>query len=92
MIKRAEKFIPGLASSIAYQELWTPETLDTYAMSGTDASIGWALSPEQVGPKTIGSTDTDKKSFFKRSLDPAGNRCNVDGYLRSKSCENNNEL
>jgi len=53
MIKRAEKCIPGLSSKIVYQELWTPETLDTYAMSGTDASIGWALSPQQVGPKRL---------------------------------------
>ncbi len=63
MIKRAEKIIPGLASSIVYQELWTPETLDTYAMSGTDASIGWALSPDQVGPKRL-SQQTPIKNLF----------------------------
>jgi prolycopene isomerase len=53
MIKRAEKVIPGLSSHIVYQELWTPETIDQYAMTGTDASIGWALSPQQVGPKRL---------------------------------------
>jgi prolycopene isomerase len=53
MIKRAEKCIPGLSSKIVYQELWTPETIDIHAMSGTDASIGWALSPQQVGPKRL---------------------------------------
>ena len=63
MIKRAEKCIPGLSSKIIYQELWTPETLDTYAMSGIDASIGWALSPQQVGPKRL-SQKTPIKNLF----------------------------
>jgi prolycopene isomerase len=64
MIKRAEKSIPGLSSKIVYQELWTPETLDTYAMSGTDASIGWALSPQQVGPKRLGQQTPIKNLFL----------------------------
>ena len=64
MIKRAEKCIPGLSSKIVYQELWTPETLDTYAMSGTDASIGWALSPQQVGPKRLAQQTPIKNLFL----------------------------
>ena len=64
MIKRAEKSIPGLSSHIVYQELWTPETLDTYAMSGTDASIGWALSPQQVGPKRLAQQTPIKNLFL----------------------------
>ena len=64
MIKRAEKSIPGLSSKIVYQELWTPETLDTYAMSGTDASIGWALSPQQVGPKRLAQKTPIKNLFL----------------------------
>ena len=63
MIKRAEKKIPGLSSKIVYQELWTPETLDTYVMSGTDASIGWALSPQQVGPKRL-AQQTPVKNLY----------------------------
>jgi prolycopene isomerase len=63
MIKRAEKCIPGLSSKIVYQELWTPQTLNTYAMSGTDASIGWALSPQQVGPKRL-TQQTPIKNLF----------------------------
>ena len=63
MIKRAEKVIPGLSSHIVYQELWTPETIDQYAMSGTDASIGWALSPQQVGPKRL-AQQTPVKNLF----------------------------
>ena len=64
MIKRAEKIIPGLTSNIVYQELWTPETLDAYAMSGTDASIGWALSAEQVGPKRLAQSTPIKNLFL----------------------------
>jgi prolycopene isomerase len=63
MIKRAEKVIPGLSSHIVYQELWTPETIDQYAMTGTDASIGWALTPRQVGPKRL-SQQTPVKNLF----------------------------
>ena len=63
MIKRAEKVIPGLSSHIVYQELWTPETIDRYAMTGTDASIGWALSPQQVGPKRL-PQQTPVKNLF----------------------------
>ena len=64
MIKRAEKVIPGLSSHIVYQELWTPETIDQYAMTGTDASIGWALSPQQVGPKRLAQQTPIKNLFL----------------------------
>jgi prolycopene isomerase len=63
MIKRAEKIIPGLSSHIVYQELWTPETIDKYTLSGTDASIGWALNPQQVGPKRL-AQQTPVKNLF----------------------------
>ncbi len=53
MIKRAEKKIPGLSKHIEYQEFWSPRTIDRYVMSGSDASIGWALTPQQVGPKRL---------------------------------------
>ena len=53
MIKRAEKKIPGLSKNIEFQEFWSPRTIDRYAMSGADASIGWALTPSQVGPKRM---------------------------------------
>ena len=64
MIKRAEKVIPGLSSHIVYQELWTPETIDQYAMTGTDASIGWALTPQQVGPKRLAQQTPIKNLFL----------------------------
>jgi phytoene dehydrogenase-like protein len=53
MVKRAEKVIPGLSQHIEYQECWSPATVDKYALSGQDASIGWALSPQQVGPRRL---------------------------------------
>jgi prolycopene isomerase len=53
MVKRAEKVIPGLSQHIEYQEFWSPATVDKYALSGQDASIGWALSPQQVGPRRL---------------------------------------
>jgi prolycopene isomerase len=53
MIKRAEKIIPGLSQKILYQEFWSPVTMSKYLMCGTDASMGWALSPQQVGPKRL---------------------------------------
>lgn len=51
MIKRAEKIIPGLSQHIDYQEFCSPVKLDRYLMCGQDASLGWALTPQQVGPK-----------------------------------------
>jgi prolycopene isomerase len=53
MIKRAEKIIPGLSQKILYQEFWSPVTINKYLLCGADASMGWALSPQQVGPKRL---------------------------------------
>jgi phytoene dehydrogenase-like protein len=53
MIKRAEKIIPGLSQHIEYKELCSPATLDRYVMCGPDASLGWALTPQQIGPKRL---------------------------------------
>lgn len=53
MIKRAEKVIPGLSQHIEYQEFCSPVKLDKYIMCGPDASLGWALTPQQVGPKRL---------------------------------------
>jgi len=53
MISRAEKKIPGLSQHIEYQEFWSPRTINRYTLSGEDASIGWALTPQQVGPKRL---------------------------------------
>jgi phytoene dehydrogenase-like protein len=53
MIKRAEKVIPDLSKHIEYQEFASPATIDRYTFCGPDASIGWALTPQQVGPKRL---------------------------------------
>jgi prolycopene isomerase len=53
MIKRAEKAIPDLSKHIVYQEFWSPATLDKHTLCGRDASIGWAISPQQIGPKRL---------------------------------------
>ena len=53
MIRRAEKKIPGLSAHIEYQEFWSPRTINRYTLSGEDASIGWALTPRQVGPRRL---------------------------------------
>ena len=63
MIKRAERKIPGLSKHIEYQEFWSPRTIDKYVMSGEDASIGWALTPGQVGPKRL-AQETPIKNLF----------------------------
>lgn len=64
MIRRAEKIIPELSRHIAYQEFWTPVTIDKYTLSGQDASIGWALSPTQVGPKRLAQQTPIKNLFL----------------------------
>ncbi len=56
MIRRADKIIPGLARQVAFQEFWSPRTIDRRVMSGADASIGWALTPRQVGPRRLAQT------------------------------------
>ena len=53
MIKRAEKVVPGLSKHIVYQEFWSPLTVDKFSLSGQDASMGWAITPEQIGPKRL---------------------------------------
>jgi phytoene dehydrogenase-like protein len=63
MIKRAEKIIPDLSKNISYQEFWSPTTLDKYALSGQDATMGWALSPDQTGPKRL-APQTPIKNLF----------------------------
>lgn len=53
MIRRAERKIPGLSEQIEYREFWSPRTINRYLMSGEDASMGWALTPRQVGPNRL---------------------------------------
>ncbi len=63
MIKRAEKIIPGLSKHIEYQEFCSPVKLDKYLMCGRDASLGWALTPQQTGPKRL-SPKTPIENLF----------------------------
>jgi prolycopene isomerase len=63
MVKRAEKVIPGLSQHIEYQEFCSPVKLDKYLMCGQDASLGWALTPKQTGPKRL-SPKTPVKNLF----------------------------
>lgn len=63
MIKRAEKVIPGLSKHIEYQEFCSPVKLDKYLLCGKDASLGWALTPQQIGPKRL-SPKTPVKNLF----------------------------
>ncbi len=64
MIKRAEKKIPGLSQHIEYREFWSPRTIHRYALSGEDASIGWALTPQQVGPRRLGQKTPVKNLYL----------------------------
>jgi prolycopene isomerase len=63
MIQRAERKIPGLSRHIEYREFWSPRTVNTYVMSGEDASMGWALTPRQVGPKRL-AQETPVQNLF----------------------------
>jgi phytoene dehydrogenase-like protein len=64
MIKRAEKKIPGLSRHIEYREFWSPRTVNRYTLSGEDASIGWALTPQQVGPRRLGQKTPVKNLYL----------------------------
>jgi prolycopene isomerase len=64
MIKRTEKVIPNLSKHIVYQELWSPLTIDRYDLCGTDASMGWACSPRQIGPKRLAHTTPIRNLFL----------------------------
>jgi len=64
MIKRAEKKIPGLSTHIEYREFWSPRTINRYVLSGEDASIGWALTPQQVGPRRLGQKTPIKNLYL----------------------------
>lgn len=63
MIKRAEKKIPGLSKHILFKEFWSPATIHRRTLCGEDASIGWALTPAQVGPKRV-AQETPVKNLF----------------------------
>jgi phytoene dehydrogenase-like protein len=64
MIKRTEKVIPNLSKHIVYQEFWSPLTIDRYDLCGIDASIGWACSPRQIGPKRLAHTTPIKNLYL----------------------------
>jgi len=64
MIKRAEKIIPGLSQKILYREFWSPAIMNRYLMCGADASMGWALTPQQVGPKRLAQKTPVKNLFL----------------------------
>jgi len=64
IIRRAEKIIPGLSKHIVYQEFWSPATIDTYDLCGRDASMGWACSPKQIGPKRLAHTTPIKNLYL----------------------------
>jgi prolycopene isomerase len=63
LIRRAEKKIPGLAQHIEYREFWSPRTIHKYMQSGEDTSIGWALTPRQIGPRRL-AQQTPVKNLF----------------------------
>jgi prolycopene isomerase len=63
LIRRAEKKIPGLAQHIEYREFWSPRTIHKYMRSGEDASMGWALTPRQIGPRRL-AQQTPVKNLF----------------------------
>ena len=86
MIKRAEKKIPGLSQHIEYREFWSPRTVNRYALSGEDASIGWALTPQQVGPRRLGQKTPVKEFIPERPLDAAGAGHYRGDGLRAAGC------
>ncbi len=53
MLKRAEKKIPGLSKHIEFKEFWSPSAINRHTLCGETSSIGWALTPAQVGPKRL---------------------------------------
>ncbi len=64
LIKRAERKIPGLSQHIEYWEFWSPRTVNRYMLCGEDASIGWALTPQQLGPRRLGQKTPVKNLFL----------------------------
>lgn len=63
IIRRIESKIPGISRHILYQEFWSPRTIDRYMMCGADASMGWALTPQQLGPRRL-PQETPIKNLF----------------------------
>ena len=64
LIRRAERKIPGLSQHIEYREFWSPRTVNRYMLCGEDASIGWALTPQQLGPRRLGQKTPVKNLFL----------------------------
>jgi prolycopene isomerase len=47
LVKRAEKFLPGLSEHIEVMEVGSPRTMEHYTSNPGGAIVGWANTPEQ---------------------------------------------
>ena len=92
MIRRAEKIIPGLSQKITYREFWSPAAMNRYLMCGADASMGWALTPQQVGPKRLAQKTPIKNLLLERSLDRAGSGRDVNRGIRAAGVRHDTEV
>ena len=53
LVKRAEKFVPGLSQYIATREIATPSSLCRYTSNKNGSSYGWAATPLQIDKNTM---------------------------------------
>ncbi|MCQ8106250.1 NAD(P)/FAD-dependent oxidoreductase [Methylomonas sp. SURF-2] len=54
LLKKAERFFPGLRDHLLFVESGTPRTLERYTLNRQGAAYGFAASPEQIGPNRPG--------------------------------------
>lgn len=54
LLKKAERFFPGLRDHLLLVESGTPRTLERYTLNRQGAAYGFAASPEQIGPNRPG--------------------------------------
>jgi prolycopene isomerase len=63
LIKRCEKYLPGISSNIEVMEIATPMTMERYGSSPEGAIYGFAQTPEQSGLRRPGY-DTQVKGLY----------------------------
>jgi len=73
LIRRLEKFIPGISSHIEHYELGTPKTIQSYVLTPKGTVYGYAQTPKQAGMNRPGIQSPIKNlSFTGQWCSPGG--------------------
>jgi phytoene dehydrogenase-like protein len=64
MIDEMEHIIPGFKDNIIFKKITTPTSIETFTGNNRGAVGGWAMTPEQTGPKSFPYQASIKNLYF----------------------------